>query len=251
MRKAVGEQIWFLGDVHGNYSHVLHELAHATKLGRAPVAAVFLGDIEAACPFAAIADEIFKAGRGTEAWFIPGNHDSDTPEFCRHLFDVVGADRNLHGRVVEIAGLRIAGLGGVFEQEIWHPDVNAGNPSWESYDAYSTDLNTRGGRISAASVAGRLQKHRTSVFFDVYETLYAQEADVLVTHEAPSCHPAGMSLIDELGEALKVRWMFHGHHHDNLDYRERQPKDVSVRGVGYRGIATLDGRCVRPGIYDG
>ena len=31
------------------------------------------------------------------------------------------ADRNLHGRVVEIAGYRVAGLGGIFRGKIWNP----------------------------------------------------------------------------------------------------------------------------------
>lgn len=251
MNDASGEQIWFLGDVHGDRRHVLAELAQAAKKGKAPQAVVFLGDIEPDRPFAGIAEEIRQAGQGTEAWFIHGNHDSDSPSYLTHLFEAPGADRNLHGRVVEIAGVRIAGLGGVFEQEIWHPEVNAGEPSWSSYEAYAAGLETKGARISPQSAAGRLQKHRTTIFYAVYEQLYGQDAAVLVTHEAPSCHPAGIGLLDELAESLGVRWMFHGHHHDNLDYTAVQPAGVTVRGVGYRGVTTLGGRCVRAGLFDG
>lgn len=33
----------------------------------------------------------------------------------------LGAIHSLHGRVVEIAGHRIAGLGGTFESQVWLP----------------------------------------------------------------------------------------------------------------------------------
>ena len=251
MNNPSGDQIWFLGDVHGDRRHVIAELIRARKEGKSPAAVVFLGDIEADRPFAQIAEEIRFAGNGTDAWFIHGNHDSDTPAFASNLFDAPGADRNLHGRVVKVAGVRIAGLGGIFEQEIWHPDAKAGNPSWASYEAYAAGLTSRGARITPESAAGRLQKHRTSIFYNMYEQLYGDNADVLVTHEAPLCHPAGIGLIDELGESLNVRRMFHGHHHDNLDYSQLQPPGVVVRGVGYRGITALGGRSVRPGAFDG
>lgn len=61
----------------------------------------------------------------TEIWFIHGNHDTDTEADHDHLFGSAMADRNLHGRVVEIAGLRIAGLGGVFRCKVWTPPAPA------------------------------------------------------------------------------------------------------------------------------
>ena len=43
----------------------------------------------------------------------------------RILFDSKLADHNLHGRVVEIAGLRIAGSGGIFRGKVWEPPTPA------------------------------------------------------------------------------------------------------------------------------
>jgi hypothetical protein len=72
-------------------------------------------------------------------------------------------------------------------------------------------------------------------------------ADILVLHEAPACHPHGFAVLDELAEAMGVARVFHGHHHDCLDYRVTDP---AVSGVGYRGISDLAGACVRKGTED-
>jgi len=57
----------------------------------------------------------------TEVWFIHGNHDSDRPAYWYNLHRCGLAKRSLHGRVVEIARHRIAGLGGTFESQVWLP----------------------------------------------------------------------------------------------------------------------------------
>jgi predicted phosphodiesterase len=238
---------WFLGDVHGDIAHVIAELVTARKRGKVPAAVIFLGDIEADRPFATIAAEVARAGGGTESWFIHGNHDSDQPAFARNLLDEAGAERNLHGRVVEIAGVRIAGLGGVFEKEIWHPEVNAGTPLWSSFADFAADQRRALDWGDADAARGRLLKHRTSIFFETYETLFDLAADILVLHEAPACHPHGFTVLDELAEAMGVARVFHGHHHDCLDYRVADP---AVSGVGYRGISDLAGACVRKGTED-
>ena len=202
-------------------------------------------------PQAAIAHEVAKAGGGVEAWFIHGNHDVDQETFAKNLFDAEGADRNLHARVVEIAGVRIAGLGGVFEKEIWHPDVRGGDHAWHSYAEYAAGLTRELEWGDAQAARGRLLKHRASIFMDAYETLFDDSADVLVLHEAPACHPRGFSVLDDLAQALGVSRVFHGHHHDNLDYSQfSATAGYTVRGVGYRGIADLQGDGVRKGAYD-
>lgn len=69
----------------------------------------------------------------TEVWFIHGNHDTDSEADHDHLFGSALADRNLHGRVVEIAGLRIAGLGGVFRGKVWTPPAPATFENFKQY----------------------------------------------------------------------------------------------------------------------
>ena len=77
------------------------------------------------------------------------------------------------------------------------------------------------------------------------------QADILVTHEAPSAHPHGFSVLDELGQSLGVSAVFHGHHHDCLDYRaQRRRLGFATFGVGLRGITDMHGRVLRAGELD-
>jgi len=98
--------ILFFGDPHTRFSHVLDAV-----MQHRPAAIVLLGDIQARRPLDVELASILDL---TEVWFIHGNHDTDTDLYYDNLFGSQLADRNLHGRVVEIAGVRVAGLGGVF-----------------------------------------------------------------------------------------------------------------------------------------
>lgn len=244
--------LWFLGDCHGTLRHVLEALDHAA---RRPRALVFLGDMELRESFDAAIAPI--EARGIEVWFIHGNHDNDDAEIYRLLFESSRADRNLHGRVVEVAGLRLAGLGGVFRGSIWYPGNSSDDISHvDSYEEFAAAQKLRwpkrlrddeAERVSS----GKLLLHRSTIFRNDWERLAAERADVLVTHEAPSCHPNGFVAIDELAACLGVQAAFHGHHHDNLDYRAAVPTlGFQPRGVGLRGISDLAGNCIRPGELD-
>ena len=105
--------ILLFGDVHGDFRHVISAVEE-----HRPDAIVLLGDIEATRPLERELESILSK---TEVFFIHGNHDTDTVENYRNLFQSQLADRNLHGRVVEIGGVKVAGLGGVFRGEIWYP----------------------------------------------------------------------------------------------------------------------------------
>jgi hypothetical protein len=83
-----------------------------------PAAVVFLGDLQAQRP---LEIELASILGMTEVWYIHGNHDTDSEADYDNLFGSALADRNLHGRVVEIDGLRIAGLGGIFRGQVWAP----------------------------------------------------------------------------------------------------------------------------------
>ncbi len=190
-------------------------------------------------------------------WFIHGNHDNDDIELYRNLFESSYADRNLHGKVAEIAGLRIAGLGGVFRGSIWYPQGSTNVVShYCSYDAYvSAQKSLWPKRLregdQALESSGKLLLHRSTIFMEDWNRLCAQRADVLITHEAPSCHPDGFVAIDELGTCLGVNAAFHGHHHDDRDYRSKASHlGFRAYGVGLRGITDLAGCCVRAGDKD-
>ena len=245
--------ILFAGDVHGQFEHL-----SAAVAAWHPQALVLLGDIEAPRPLADIAApwEV----QGTAVWFIPGNHDSDREDHWRHLESL--AERNLHGRVVTVAGERLAGLGGIFRGQMWDPLCA---PAYVSHAAFVAGERTsrrgrgagaRAGREEAPSPqdiarAGQILKHRSTIYPEDYERLWDETADILVTHEAPSCHPYGFTAIDELAQALGVKRLFHGHHHDCRDYRAWD-RGLGFRayGVGLRGLLDQEGVVRRVGDRD-
>jgi hypothetical protein len=136
----------------------------------------------------------------------------------------------------------VAGLGGVFRGEIWYPDhpmMSSDLAQSRNYEEYARELKANvaikkrlskmdGIRMADNSVSsyalvdqsqqGRLQKHLSSIFPDTYDAIGDQRADVLVTHEAPSCHRHGFKTIDFLAQIMGVHTSFHGHHHDSIDY---------------------------------
>jgi len=170
----------------------------------------------------------------TEIWFIHGNHDTDSEVDHDHLFGSKLSDRNLHGKVVEIAGLRIAGLCGVFRGKVWSPPAPAIFESPQKYLARCGKGNFWRGGLPLS--------HRSTIFPVDYARLMAQRADILVTHEAPSAHPHGFAAIDALARRLGVGKTFHGHHHDQLDYSaERFRLGFDAFGVDFRGILDQDG----------
>jgi hypothetical protein len=222
-------RIFFCGDVHGHFEHVIKAVRD-----QRPAAVVFLGDLQSKQPLDQVLEPILAL---TEIWWIHGNHDTDSDADCEHLFGSTLADRNLHGRVVEVAGLRIAGLGGIFRGQVWAPPAPL---IFESQDEYAA-------RCGKGNLwrGGLLRKHRSSIFPDDYYRLVGERAEILVTHEAPSCHPHGFVEIDELAHSLGVRATFHGHHHDRLDYSShRERLGFDAYGVSFCGITDEGGRVI-------
>lgn len=229
------DQIFFCGDVHGHFRHIIEAVQE-----HAPAAVVLLGDVQAQKPLERELAEIMDK---TEVWFIHGNHDTDSIADYDNLFGSQLADKNLDGRVVEIAGVRIAGLGGIFRGQVWRPPEPWGALS-------STDYTRTAGRANRWR-DGLPLKHRSTIFRDTYDQLAKLNTDVLVTHEAPSVHPHGFKAIEELAESMCVATTFHGHHHDSIDYSEHWDRlGHRAFGVGFCGITALDGTVIRIGDYD-
>lgn len=214
-------KIFFCGDTHGQFQHVID----AVKSHR-PDAIILLGDVQAKRP---IHEELQDILEMTEIWFIHGNHDTDSDEDYDNLFNSELKDRNLHGRIVEIAGYRVAGLGGIFRGQVWMPPTLPKIASESDYLRLGGKGNLWRGGIS--------RKHRSTIFPADYNLLLGKTADILVTHEAPSCHPHGFRVIDELARSMGVKRSYHGHHHDSIDYRS-QYKNLGFEcyGVALRGI---------------
>jgi predicted phosphodiesterase len=213
--------ILFAGDCHGDFVPLIEEAGPAT-------AVVLLGDQE---PLSDLAVEL-GPGVAPKTWWIYGNHDSDDPEYMAH--HAAMADRNLHCRVVEVEGLRIAGLGGVFRSKRFQiaqntrlHEINLDRPQ-DTREAW-VKLR-RGGKSHPADF--------TSIFPDDIKGLLRlakrTRIDVLVTHEAPESHKLGFQLIGDLARALRVKMLIHGHHHER--YSATLDGGIRVEGVGMAGM---------------
>lgn len=224
--------IFFCGDPHGEFAHI-NEAARLYK----PDAMVILGDSQPSAPLEELLGEAMSL---TDIWWIPGNHDTDTDEYFDYLWRGPLASHNLHGRVTTVAGLRIAGLGGVFRGQIWMPDEEPNYFSPAHFIRRSPKVNIWRG--------GLPRRHRSTIFPSVYNYLMHQKADILITHEAPSCHAKGFEALDRLAQSLGVKWFFHGHQHEDRVYGMQN--GCLTRAVGFRGIVNLQGEVIVPAQMD-
>lgn len=228
-------KLMFFGDPHGDFKFVIRTVQRLL-----PQAIVLLGDIQARSPLelelAAILDL-------TEVWFVHGNHDTDSEADHDNLFGSELAHRNLHGRVVEIAGLQVAGLGGVFRARIWAPPLD---PSFASVADRLKVI-----RPSERWREGLPLRHRSSIFPDDYERLSRQRADILVTHEGLGGHPRGWSALDDLATSLRAQAVVHGHLHQTIDYVAEEHLDPAA---GYQAFGVAPDHFLtwpRPPYSDG
>lgn len=208
--------ILFCGDPHAHFDYII-ERVQANR----PKAVILLGDQCFMSPF----DEIFKSVSDTPIYFIQGNHDTDLVTYYDHL--AAADSHNIHGKIVDIGGLRVAGLGGIFRGQIWYPPEAARYQSQADFIARCGKGNRWRGGLPL--------KHRSSIFPEDFELFQGQKSDILVCHEAPAAHPHGFAAIDELADLLGVKQIIHGHHHNPFIYSD--PRYVNV---GFRGFYEVD-----------
>lgn len=228
--------IWFAGDVHGEFKYIKRALQTTNKEGRAaPRWLVFLGDQDLEeRPFRDEVQEIQELCPGLRVAFIHGNHDSDTHEKWELLHDS-GPAIALHGQVVELGGIRVAGLGGNFMGRIWAP------PSQPTFASRSAAM--KRGPYAWRENQRPNPKLNGAIYPEDVDRLAAQRADVLVTHEAPSCHPYGWAALDDLARVMGVKRTFHGHTHDDLSEQYRLQSDE----IGFDAIA-VNYCCIKNGL---
>ena len=230
----------FIGDVHQNWADVEEGLC---SLPAPPKAAVLLGDIECAEPLDVVAAPLLD--RGVGVYWIHGNHDYDTgPEMWANLADPARNPRTaggaLQGRVVDIDGVRVAGLGGTFLPLVW---PSRGTPRIHRRDQLSAHLVPTHGHLDAAGTAALIHfLSATAIWPEDVELLSSQQADVLVTHEAPSSHPSGAGALDDLARAMGARLVVHGHHH--ITSHATSDDGLRVLGVGDTWAVDLEGNVV-------
>lgn len=221
--------ILYCGDPHGAFGHIVEAALHSDAS-----AVVLLGDMEPKRPLHEELEQIRD-----RVWWIPGNHDADSDDIWARVWGSDLADCNLHARVVTLPdGTRLAGLGGVFREAVWHPTPAAargGAPAFPSRadHAAATPQQDRWR-------GGHHRKHWGTIYPDELNRLSELQADVLVTHEAPGYHPYGFELLDALAQSMQVKALVHGHHHDRLDSRSRwASQGFASIGVGFRGISAV------------
>jgi len=232
-------QIWFLGDVHGEFKHIARALLDAPVK---PHWLVFLGDIDIDhISFGEILEPLCRNFRDTKVAFIYGNHDADTYEHWQMLHDC-GDAVALHGQVADLGGVKVAGLGGNFMGRIWSPPAN---PTFRNKKESMNrgPYQWRDGQRPNPSL-------HAAIYPDDVESLSKKRADILITHEAPSCHPYGFEAIDELARSMHVVRSFHGHQHDDRSDRYALVRDkmgFDARAVDFCGIKNGLGEIIRKG----
>jgi predicted phosphodiesterase len=215
-------KILFAGDPHGNFKPLI-EAAHKYR----PEAVILLGDYDLAMPLEICLEEIVGL---TEIWWIAGNHDFESPGKYNNLFNSAFSDRDLHLKVTEIAGLRVAGLGGIFLGRVWYPPQQ---PKWLGKEHY---LRHQPANIRHSDMS---LKYKSAIWHDEFEALKELKADILVSHEAPGSHRHGFNVIGDLAAAMGVKNIFHGHLHEN--YARVINNDIKVCGVANSAVTDLLG----------
>ena len=208
MHEAALRRLWFLGDVHGEFRHIGSALRRASAEGVLPGWLIFLGDVEIFDKsFKEILDPVQKQFPTLQVAFIHGNHDADTYENWACLHDC-GQAVALHARVVELDGIRVAGLGGNFMGRVWAP------PSTPTF--LNKEAALKSGHFAWREGKRPSPKLHGAIYPDDVAKLSRLRAHILITHEAPSCHRHGWEALDQLARDLHVFRSFHGHTHDDF-----------------------------------
>jgi predicted phosphodiesterase len=229
--------IVFIGDIHQMWDRIERGLSRLRVL---PTAAVILGDVQCDKPLDVLAAPLLS--RGIAVHWIFGNHDNDGGPGMWHFLtspehNSVTAARSLHAAVTVVEGVRIAGLGGTFRPRIWGPPTP---PRLHGRAALPEDVRQMGRGWRPEHIEALVHSlGTTAIWPEDYDHLAAQQADILVTHEAPSSHPAGNAALDALARAMGARLIVHGHHHVN--YLATAEDGLQALGVAAAWGATETG----------
>ena len=212
------------GDPHGEFGPLLRAC-----LEDPPTAIIILGDCDLARPLREQIAPVFD--KGIRVRWIPGNHDADSVEWHDRLFGDY-PEGSLHGRTADLAGMRVGGIGGVFQDSDWAPEVGAAAPRHA----------TRQSLLRSLPPSGRWRggiplRLRAVIFPEDITALDDECVDVLCTHEAPTTHPLGSAGIDQAASACRARMVVHGHHHQSCV--GKLPGGTAVRGLARAEVFRL------------
>jgi len=214
------KKILFAGDPHGNFDKI-----NATVIRYKSEAVILLGDYDLDLPF----EEYLKPTVTiSKIFWIQGNHDFSRKKWHDNLFKSAYASQSINLKVVEVAGIRIAGLGGVFLNKIWYPPAI---PKWENKSHFLKF------QPSNVQKQGGFLKHKSAIWPEDLKYLKRFKADILVCHEAPSCYKYGFCVLDDMAYSMEAKKIIHGHHHKY--YIDKVNDNISVYGVAKVTVHTL------------
>lgn len=227
------KQIWFLGDTHSRHTHIFRALKAET-----PCALIHVGDIQPKMP---LEQEFKNLPASVPLYWIPGNHDCDSEVDFDNTHGSQWVNQCFDAKIIDVDGLKIAGLGGNFMGRIWHPSKP---PIFHTRAEYFKSLPRQNYWREGLPL-----RVRSAIWWEDYEKLWDQRADILVTHEAPTSHRHGFEALDQLADAMQVKLVVHGHHHERYESSICDGR-IKVMGVGLRGITALDSRVIVCGEQD-
>ena len=226
--------LWFCGDIHGYLKHITRTLA-ATPKKDLPTQVIFLGDQDLERPFDDYLLPMSREWPSVSYAYILGNHDCDSWEKYEFLTSSKIA-QNFDGKVTTLNGIRIAGLGGVFLDKVWYPP-EAPKLASPSAALMRGAFQYRGGQRPSS-------QYLSAIYPDTLDQLSMKQADILLTHEAPGCHPLyGHEILSDVARSMGCIRSFHGHTHDDHTgiYRE------TIAERGYDAMA-VNYCCIKNGL---
>jgi hypothetical protein len=233
--------IWFCGDVHGQFKYLAQTLLSVQEK---PNWIVFLGDLDLDRPLDEILAPLRRHFPDIQVAQIFGNHDGDTYEAWENLHSATDVVQ-LHGKVTNLGGIKVAGLGGNFMGRVWDPESPSGKSSFRNKD----EAMNRGAYQYRDGQRPNPSFH-AAIYPDDFARLSKQRADILITHEAPGCHPYGFDALSDLARDMRVVRSFHGHMHDDQsDAYAKVRNDLlfDARAVGFCAIKNGMGEIVFEG----
>ena len=216
--------IIFYGDPHGEWQPLLRSCREER-----PEGVVLLGDCDLDEPLGTKLRTLFDDGILIK--WVPGNHDASSPVSYDFLWGDC-PDGNIHAARACIGGLSVVGLGGIFKGRVWYPRTEDAEPRYASREECLEST-----KAGARWRGGLPLSLRDAIFPEDIAALDSLDADVLVTHEAPSTHRRGFVGIDDAAERCHARFLVHGHHHKS--YEAVLPTGVRVRGLAKAEVFRL------------
>ena len=128
--------------------------------------------------------------------FIFGNHDADSYEHWERLHDT-GSAIALHGQVLDLDGVRVAGLGGNFMGRVWMPPDQPKFTNKEAAALNRGAFQWRGGQRPAPG-------YLAAIYPDEFEALAAARGRRPGDARGAQLPSHGFEALDELARAMRV-----------------------------------------------